>query len=228
VVAHVKSDAGQQSLWLRQVMTTSDKQIVPPSLQDYRGIIFSKDGAYIYYVLGEPNNPLRTLYHVPVLGGASRKVTNVTSPVSLSPDGTRMAFMRANQISGETALIVANADGTGEREIAMRKVPAQYSGAGPSWSPDGKLLASGVINYDPNTRRAAATVVEVQVESGTERPVTSHTWPPPLGQVVWLADGSGLAIIANEGGTPTNQSGTSPILTARCVRSPTISITITG
>jgi serine/threonine protein kinase len=204
-VAHVKSDAGQQSLWLRLVATTSDTQIVPPSLQDYNGITFSKDGNYLYYVLGEPNNPFRTLYHVPVLGGASRKVTNVTSPVSLSPDGTRLAFTRVSQIQGETALIVANADGTGERQVAMRKVPAQFSGAGPSWSPDGKLLASGVINFDPNTRRAAATVVEVQVESGAERPITSHTWQPPLGQVVWLADGTGLAVIAIESGARTNQ-----------------------
>ena len=53
-VAHVKSDAGQQSLWLRQVETTSDTQIVPPSQQDYYGITFSKDGNYIYYALGEP------------------------------------------------------------------------------------------------------------------------------------------------------------------------------
>jgi serine/threonine protein kinase len=30
-VAHVKDDAGQQSLWLRLVATTSDTQIVPPS-----------------------------------------------------------------------------------------------------------------------------------------------------------------------------------------------------
>lgn len=204
-VAHVKDDAGQHSLWLRQVVTTSDTQVVPPSLQDYRGITFSKDGNYIYYVLGEPNS-LRTLYQVPVLGGASRKVIEgVTSPISLSPDGTRLAFMRANQIRGEIALIVANADGTGERQVAMRKVPAQFSAGGPSWSPDGKLIASGVINFDPNTRRAAATVIEVQVESGAERPVTSHTWPPPIGQVVWLADGSGLAVIGPEPGTPTNQ-----------------------
>ena len=205
-VAHVKSDAGQQSLWLRQVVTTSDTQIVPPSIQDYNGITFSKDGDYIFYVLGQTNSPGRTLYQVPVLGGASRKVLeNVTSPVSLSPDGTRLAFVRNNLLRGETALIVANADGSGERQIAMRKVPEPFSDGGPSWSPDGKLIASGVINFDPNTRRAAATVIEVQVEGGVERPVTSHTWPPAVGQAAWLADGSGLAVIAPESGTPTNQ-----------------------
>src|SRR4029453_10202329 len=41
-VAHVKSDSGQQSLWLRQVETTSDTQIVPPSTQNYFGITFSR------------------------------------------------------------------------------------------------------------------------------------------------------------------------------------------
>src|SRR4030095_9541494 len=200
-----KNDAGQQSLWLRQVVTASDTQVVPPSLQDYNGITFSKDGNYIYYVLGEPNS-LRTLYQVPVLGGASRKmIEGVTSPVSLSPDGTRLAFMRTSQLQGETALIVANADGTGERQVAMRKVPELFSAGGPSWSPDGKLIASGVMNLDPNTRRAASTVIEVQVEGGEERPVTSHTWPPAVGQVAWLADGSGLAVIAPESGTGLEQ-----------------------
>jgi Tol biopolymer transport system component len=205
-VAHVKNDAGQQSLWLRQVVTASDTQVVPPSLQDYNGITFSKDGNYIYYVLGEPNS-LRTLYQVPVLGGASRKVIEgVTSPVSLSPDGARLAFMRTSQLQGETALIVANADGTGERQVAMRKVPELFSAGGPSWSPDGKLIASGVMNLDPNTRTAASRVIDVPVEGGVERPVTSHTWPPAVGQVAWLADGSGLAVIAPaESGTATNQ-----------------------
>ena len=61
-VAHVKSDAGQQSLWLRQVVTTSDTQIVPPSTQNYYGITFSKDGNYIYYALGELNNVRRTRF----------------------------------------------------------------------------------------------------------------------------------------------------------------------
>src|SRR3989449_2485913 len=115
-VAHVKSDAGQRSLWLRLVAAMSDTQIVPPSQQNYYGITFSKDGNYIYYVMGESNNPTtRALYQVPLFGGASQKVIEqVGSPVSLSPDGTRLAFVRGGPT--QTALVVANADGTGERQ----------------------------------------------------------------------------------------------------------------
>ena len=205
-VAHVKSDAGQQSLWLRQVATTSDTQIVPPSPQTYSGITFSKDGNYVYYVQGEFNNPVsRTLYQVNLLGGASRKVIeNVHSPVSLSPDGTRMTFMSGNRASGETALVVANADGAGERQVAVRTSPNNFSPGGPSWSPDGKLLASGVVNYEPGGVTSAVVVVEV--EGGAERQITSQTWPPgSVGQVAWLADGSGLVFIAFDSTTSSNQ-----------------------
>jgi serine/threonine protein kinase len=197
-VAHVKTDAGQRSLWLRQVMTTSDTQIVPPSWQNYYGITFSKDGDYIYYVLGEPNNPAtRALYQVSALGGASRKVIeHVESPVTLSPDGTRLAFVRGGPT--QTALVVANADGTGgERQVAVRKRPDEFSTGGPSWSPDGKLLASAVVVGPSNEAVARTAVVEVQVESGAERPITSEKWPPTAtGQVAWLSDGSGLVAIA--------------------------------
>src|SRR2546425_702261 len=196
-VAHVKSDAGQRSLWLRQVATTSDTQIVPPSWQNYYGITFSKDGDYIYYVLGEPNNPAtRALYQVPVLGGASRKlIENVASPVTLSPDGMRLAFVRGS--ATQTALVVANADGTGERPVAVRKLPNPFSTGGPSWSPDGKLLASLAIVSASNEAVARTIVVEVQVENGAERPITSEKWPPSeAGQVAWLSDGSGLVAIA--------------------------------
>src|SRR5438876_25195 len=196
-VAHVKTDAGQRSLWLRQVVTTSDTQIVPPSWQNYYGITFSKDGDYIYYVLGEPNNPAtRALYQVSALGGASRKVIeNVASPVTLSPDGMRLAFVRGS--ATQTALVVANADGTGERPVAVRKLPNPFSTGGPSWSPDGKLLASLAIVSASNEAVARTIVVEVQVENGAERPITSEKWPPSeAGQVAWLSDGSGLVAIA--------------------------------
>jgi serine/threonine protein kinase len=204
-VAHVKSDAGQQSLWLRQVTTTSDAQIVLPSTQNYYGITFSRDGDYIYYVQGVFSNPgSRTLYQVGTLGGASRKVIeNVSSPVSVSQDGMRLAFIRGNMVSGETALVVANADGTGERQVALRKSPNNFSAGGPSWSPDGKLIALGVTNRDP---RPSGTVIAVEVESGVERQITSQKWCQNcVGQVAWLADGSGLLLIVFDPGPRSSQ-----------------------
>jgi eukaryotic-like serine/threonine-protein kinase len=203
-VAHVKSDAGQQSLWLRQVTTTSDAQIVPRSTQNYDGITFSKDGDYIYYGLREPNLSWGTLYQVPALGGAPRKIIeNVASPVALSPDGTRLAFVRGSVGIGETALVVANTDGTGERQIAVRKAPNRFIPGGPCWSPDGKLIASGVLDFDPAP--GGASLVEVEVEGGTERAITSQNWPGGVHQIVWLADGSGLALIALDRATSSNQ-----------------------
>jgi eukaryotic-like serine/threonine-protein kinase len=202
-VAHVKNDAGQQSLWLRQVATTSDTQIVPPSTQNYNGITFSKDGDYIYYALGELNNPAHTLYQVATLGGASRKIIeNVASPITLSPDGTRLAFMR-DIATGETALVVANADGTGERQIAVRKRPNNFSSGGPSWSPDGKLIASGVLN---SALVGGTTVIGVEVESGAEKQITSQKWCGNcVGQVGWLADGSGLLLLVLDPGPRSKQ-----------------------
>ncbi len=199
-VAHVKSDAGQQSLWLRQVATTSDTQIVAPSTQNFIGITFSKDGDYLYFSRLEPNSSGGALYQVPALGGASRKVIeNVSSTVSLSPDGTQLTFIR-DMLQGESALVVANADGTGERQLKVRKLPNNFSGGQPSWSPDGKLIAAGVNTYDPASGKTALTVFATQVEDGAERQLTSQTWGPGNGPVAWLADGSGLLLVALDEG----------------------------
>src|SRR5215510_11058990 len=40
---------GNHSIWLRQLATESDIQIVPPGEVPYRGITFSRDGVFIYY-----------------------------------------------------------------------------------------------------------------------------------------------------------------------------------
>jgi Periplasmic component of the Tol biopolymer transport system len=186
------------------VVTTSDTQIVPPSPQNYYGITFSKDGNFIYYVQGINNSGFRTLYQVALLGGASRKVIeNVSSPVSLSPDGTRLAFVRGNAASGETALVVANADGTDEKPITVRKVPDVFSVEGPSWSTDGKFIASGVVG-DLST--GGATVIAVEVESGAQMPITSQKWCVNcVGQVAWLADGTGLLLLLFDPGLRSTQ-----------------------
>ena len=49
-LAYVEREAGGQSLSVRQIATASTVQIVPPADTSYRGLTFSSDGNYIYYV----------------------------------------------------------------------------------------------------------------------------------------------------------------------------------
>jgi serine/threonine protein kinase/Tol biopolymer transport system component len=177
-LAYVAEEAGGQSLRVRQIATASTVQIVPPAAgMWYTGLTFSPDGNYVCYVR------FRMLYQVPVLGGASRKlVVDVDSPVTFSPDGQRLAFVRGFHWP-ECDLMVANVDGTGERRLAARKPPAYFRRDGPAWSPDEKSIAVGCLHE----------VVAVQVADGKEETLASKL-RGDVGRVAWLADGSGLLL----------------------------------
>ena len=48
-VLNVQNDNGLRSLWLRNVPTGSDAQIVPPAAAVYHALAFSPDGNYVYF-----------------------------------------------------------------------------------------------------------------------------------------------------------------------------------
>jgi Tol biopolymer transport system component len=186
------TELGKDSLWVRQVSTGSLVKIVPDLEAKIGGTTFSRDGEFIYYSLFDKADPLGTLYQVPVLGGAPRRImAGVTSPIALSPDGKQLAFVKPS--SSESNLIVANVDGSGERKIATRKLPAYFSfDGGPAWSSDGKSIACGGGSYSGNL---SATIVAVPAEGGPETTLTSHHWVS-VSRVIWLGDGSGLIVAA--------------------------------
>ena len=79
-IMSVMRDNGQDSLWLRNVPSNSDTQIVPPSPATYITLRFSPDGNYLYFERSEPGEQAyRTLYREPVLGGS------ISTPIFLFP-----------------------------------------------------------------------------------------------------------------------------------------------
>jgi Tol biopolymer transport system component/DNA-binding winged helix-turn-helix (wHTH) protein len=193
-VVHVMDDGGRESLWVRQVAATNNVQIVAPATVHYRGVTFSQDGNHVYYVVyDKPTNPA-LLYEIPVLGGTPRKLLeDVDSPITLSPDGKRFAFVRGYPMQRETALIVANLDGTGEQKLVTRKRPDHFSFEGPAWSPDGQVIACGAGTVD--AADSYMNIVAVSTADGSEKQLSPQRWTW-VGQVAWLGDGSGLLAIA--------------------------------
>jgi serine/threonine protein kinase/Tol biopolymer transport system component len=196
-VVHVMNDGGKRSLWTRQVATQSNIEIVPPAVVTYRGLTFSPDSNYIYYSVSSKDSPQIALFQVSTLGGTPTKLLDnldgdidhqVSATVSFSPNGKQIAFLRKGA-NKETALMIANADGSGERQVTTYQ-PEDGIGF-PKWSPDGDRIAYVVLNYPSNK----TTVVETKVADGSRKPLTSQKWLRIFG-LAWLSDGSGLLMIA--------------------------------
>src|SRR5581483_5801551 len=199
-VAYVMEDIGRQSVWIRQVATTSNVQIVPAAEADYQGLAFSRDGNYLYYTVYERPKRLGVVHRVPVLGGTAKKIIeDVESPVTFSPDGERFAFERNYPGRLEFSIIVANADGSNERILATRRQPDYFWTDGPAWSPDGKIIACSAGSIGPNG--PYMNIVGVRVADGTEIPLTSQRWAR-VGQVAWRKDNSGLVATAWQQSSP--------------------------
>jgi eukaryotic-like serine/threonine-protein kinase len=146
-VLNVQNDNGLQSLWLRNVPTGSDTQILPPAAAIYDSLIFSPDGNYVYFrQAGIGTQSEWELYRAPVLGGTPQKVLHdIDTGVTFSPDGHRMAYSRANDPElGKFRLLTANLDGTEETVLLVADLNQNEFPRFVSWSPDGKQIAYSV------------------------------------------------------------------------------------
>lgn len=195
-IVHASKDAEGESLWLKQVATQSNVQIVPPAAISYWGLTFSPDGEYIYCVTAESNKGETMLSLIPVLGGPPRHLpVGPHGPVSFSPDGRRLAFINAHR--DVFHLYVADANGQGTRLIATRPPPEKFIdiAVGPAWSPDGEEIACAVRRYDGSGY--FESVIAVRVADGSERSLTSRRWSA-VGQMAWLPGTTGLVVTARE------------------------------
>jgi serine/threonine protein kinase/Tol biopolymer transport system component/tetratricopeptide (TPR) repeat protein len=196
IVAYVIDEAGKQGLWVRQVAVSNSVRLVPPSDAYYRSLTFSKDGTYVYYTVAAKDGAGFDLYQVPWLGGSVKLIRRgVGGSVGVAHDGRRLAYFVPEAARGRETLYVANEDGTGERAVAARDYPEHYTAsAAPAFSPDGARLAFVVETSDANGFFLKA--LEVELEGGGERPLAPGKRWSDVGQMAWLADGSGLLLSA--------------------------------
>jgi Tol biopolymer transport system component len=189
-VVYVLRDGEQQSLWMRHVATKSDVQVLPPDVVDFKGVTFSPDGNFIYYVRSDKTTQNYSyLYQMPVLGGNPRQlIRDIDSPPGFSPDGTQIVFMRGLPDAATVELRVASIDGSGERLLASLPIyPVFMWGA--NWSPDGKAIALAALQSGKESKWVL-DIIRVADASVT----TLYSNPDFLGRPVWLPEGDSLLV----------------------------------
>jgi eukaryotic-like serine/threonine-protein kinase len=188
----------KHSVCLRRIGESTETEVVPPTEGQFGNLGFLPDGKNIFYRLRLSNQPMAT-YVMPVSGGPATKLPiNGGGAISYSTDGRYVAYIYNDMAQGTTNLIVANADGTNQQTIATRQKPNSFfTSVAPSWSPDGKKIACvGQYGFE-----GAPRVIEVDLETRTEKPITSSKWGNMRG-VAWLPDGKGLLLTASEETSP--------------------------
>jgi eukaryotic-like serine/threonine-protein kinase len=189
---HTMNDGGQESLWLENIPTGSNTQVVAPAPVRYERLCFSPDGNYLYFTRIEPgSNSLKYLYRAPVLGGQPQKlVTDIDSNISFAPDGQRFAYLLANNPKpGEFRLIIRSLAGGQEKTLVtapLRELQSELA-----WSPDGRTIVIALSLPGD----ALGGLDAIDAETGKRNPfaISKDLY---FSREVWLPDGNGLLALA--------------------------------
>jgi eukaryotic-like serine/threonine-protein kinase len=183
-------EKGLESLWLRNLPTGSDTQVVAPSLASFASLSFSPDGNYLYFLqAGDSSGLFHVLFRAPVLGGTPKMIVrDIDAHPVFSPDGQRMIYIRCNSPeANKCRWLSANPDGEGEQTLLIREgtIPVWMS-----WSPDGKRIAFA-LNY--GSAKEHEIIGLFDPAGNQEKPFFSFPGKR-IYDLSWTPDGNGILV----------------------------------
>ena len=189
-IVYVLVDGERQSLWVRNVATKSDVQVLAPDVVEFVGLTFSQDGDYIYFVHSDKSTTnFRYLYVMPVLGGAARQlIRDIDSPITFSTDGRQFAYMRGVPDHAVMEIRVANVDGSGDHPLASLPAVLRFF-YGVAWSPDGKTILAPALRTGKQTKWVLSGI---NVSDGKVSEVYSDD--QYIGRPAWMPDGESFLL----------------------------------
>jgi eukaryotic-like serine/threonine-protein kinase len=193
-LAYLRTEGGERSIWIKQIQTNSSIQIVKPGeLDGFNRLVFSPDGNFLYFNARSETAQEPSIYRVPSLGGTPTKAFTNANGIEFSPDGRQVSFGRFDLATLESSVIVANADGSGERKLATR-TGKQFFGATGVWSPDGKTIAIA-LGDDALAPDPAVSVILIPVAGGEATQLGASRWVN-VDDLVWHPSGDSIIATA--------------------------------
>ncbi len=189
--------AGGGTIFLRQLETNREVQLLPSDKRTFGNMDFSPDGAQIYYVSFEKNAKNGAIYGIPILGGAPKRLVNLDSRSSffaVSPDGKQIAFYRRDEEKETTALVIAALDGTSGDERILYSCPnGDFSFDGfLAWSPDSRFLTVDKTRNLDGTM--SSQIYRMDLRTGETAALSDEKFDE-IGKMVFRPDGGELFFI---------------------------------
>lgn len=198
-----KEDIGE-SLWLRQIDTGDQTQILPAEDVEFVGLAVSPDNRFVYYSVFSRNSAVLHLSRIALNDNTLTPLADVATDVSVSfsPDGKRFAFTESHSGLKETHLKIADADGSNQKVLTKTKGDNRmfpvFKANPVAWSPDGEKIACAVNEIDDNG--SVYRILLVDPSDGSETYLSDRSWNN-IESVVWK-DAETLAFIEYEENSP--------------------------
>jgi Tol biopolymer transport system component len=197
-VAYLSDARGVVDVWVKFIAGGEASNLTAESGLELQGRVLasgmhiSPDGTSVA-ALARPagsTDPF-TVWLIPApLPGAPRKLLDATSGVRWSPDGARLAIVRAGSARGD-ALVVAAADGSNGRELVPQQAGVHMHW--PAWSSNGRYLyyqrASDPYSSEPSE------IFRAPVDGGSPESIVRTARRAVFAAP--MPDGSGLIYAAN-------------------------------
>ncbi len=196
LVAYIRTEGGERSIWIKQIATDTSLQIVKPGdLDQFDNLTFSPDGVYLYFYAVPATKEAASVYRVSSLGGSPTKAITGTFGVEFSPDGKLVSYGRFDFDTNETSFFVANIDGTNQRKIAGR-TGTKFFQPKHAWSPDSRSIVA-VGGDDELAPGPQMSLFLIPVSDKEELTEIGQRWGV-LDDVVWHPSGDSLLLAAAE------------------------------
>lgn len=192
-LAYVSLESGEHALCVRQVLTGSILRLLPVTQgARYWALAIAPDNSFLYYVLKESNTDYGNLYRIPLFGGQSHKLLKFADGgLTVSPDGTRLGFVRIDRQARMSSIVVVNSDGTDERTIDSVNFDSSYNSL--AWSPDGKSFVSSMRQKMSSGN--SWFIAELPAEGGKRKQI-GDTFDTKQIVAEWLPNKIGLIVNA--------------------------------
>lgn len=186
----------KESIWLKQLDSNTNIEIIPPSNNVYFGLALSPIGDVLYFsrkAHGEAGQ--QDIYRVSSIGGTPTKIISETQGwIDISPDGKKISFVRCYYRDDENcSLSIADSlDGKNEQKIVSRTKPLRIGDN--KFSPDGKTIVFAVGQSENKANEFGFS--EVNIENGQEKSITDEKFFN-IRNLIWMPDGKSLLFTAS-------------------------------
>jgi serine/threonine protein kinase/Tol biopolymer transport system component len=189
-VAFVAPVNGRRQIWVRLLSGGAALPLTRDDVNHENPRWAPDSSAIVYFTPPATEGESGTLWEIPALGGAPRRLAASTTGADVSHDGRRIAAIQ--KAGNGFALAILGRDGM----PAAQTIPIPESATGlftPRWSPDDRSVA---FSADERGFRSALHVIDV---AGGSPKVIARAGA--IDGHAWLPDGSGLVYASSSGST---------------------------